>query len=220
MPTNYSRDTRTQPLLPSHQCRPISPSFRFCAGDITALVVAAVSIWYIVWGIPLTIRCYKFLSATFKAYRRRSVGSLEDPEKTADEDEGKEDHVDPFSTRTSGLWTHLHAYKDLAIPAPVHSPFGNPDASRSHRSSPVELPSHSPSGVLFTSSSRSSLSRIYSPASTHSDNLVFNGSNATSPELGKSGNSGIATILPASPPLAHMGQATGSTTATCKPSMW
>ena len=51
------------------------------------VVVAAVSIWYIVWGIPLTIRCYKFLSAKFTAYRSRQAGLPEDVEKD-DEAEG------------------------------------------------------------------------------------------------------------------------------------
>ncbi|TFK90542.1 hypothetical protein K466DRAFT_381321 [Polyporus arcularius HHB13444] len=197
MPTNYSRDPHTQPLLPSHRCRPISPSFRFCAGDVTAIVVTAVSIWYIVWGIPLTIRCYKLISAKVEEHRRRRLGDAVDPEKAAYGDEGKGDPFDPFLSPTSSLRTRLQAYKELAFPAPVHSPSGSvgrTDAGRSDGSCPK--PS---SEALFTSSSSFSLPGSSSPPLTRTD---------------------IASPLPACPPLARLGHASGIAAATCKPCTW
>ncbi|RPD77660.1 hypothetical protein L226DRAFT_568686 [Lentinus tigrinus ALCF2SS1-7] len=210
MPTHYSRDTHTQPLLASHQCRPISPSFRFCAGDITALVVAAVSIWYIVWGIPLTIRCYKLLSAILAARKLRRLGLAGDVEKTGSEDQGKNVDVDPRLSLVSHLPTHLDSCEDVAVPPPVYTFSANPNPTETSHSKKSSAERQSSSGTASRSLSRSSLSGIYSPRSRRSGgvNPAFAASkpSAVEPSIDVD-KYDILSTLPSRPPLAYLGHA-------------
>ncbi|KAM5539382.1 hypothetical protein V8D89_006834 [Ganoderma adspersum] len=69
--TNGQPTVQAQPLLANSQCQPLAPNFRFCFGDIATIVGAVLFICYVVWGIPLTVRFYKYIRGRLVARRRR-----------------------------------------------------------------------------------------------------------------------------------------------------
>ncbi|TBU29986.1 hypothetical protein BD311DRAFT_248813 [Dichomitus squalens] len=81
MSTYNRRDVQAQPLLAHAECRPISPYFRFCPADLAAIIGAIAFILYIVWGINLTIRLYKYLRGSMTTWRRRRIVVPEDLER-------------------------------------------------------------------------------------------------------------------------------------------
>ncbi|PIL22686.1 hypothetical protein GSI_15379 [Ganoderma sinense ZZ0214-1] len=72
-PTNGQPAVHAQPLLANSQCQPLAPNFRFCSGDIATIVVAVLFICYVVWGIPLTVRFFKYIRGKLVARRQRKL---------------------------------------------------------------------------------------------------------------------------------------------------
>ncbi|KAH9949800.1 hypothetical protein B0H21DRAFT_889451 [Amylocystis lapponica] len=172
------------------RCEPIAHWLRLCIVDIFTILVVLFMVWYIIWGIPLTLRFIKWSKAKLAAKRSaRSLKKLCLRSSLTSASE-KTSYIDPYLSPTRRLCKYLTRSRQHTMPKPVYyqsesyaashensvaDPFAFPTPS-SHEDPALPVPR--PMSALICSVSE----LLATPLSPGSSSIHFTDSSLYSPD--------------------------------------
>ncbi|KAI9058529.1 hypothetical protein FKP32DRAFT_1680910 [Trametes sanguinea] len=170
--------------VPSSQCTVVSSAARLCTSDIIAIIAVAFFVWYIVWGIPMTIRAFRRFQVKLAARKQRRrletrVHLKDDLEMGIEKPVNKpvgQIYADPYMASTKRLRTFLYLSDKVAIPEHTYNPrpgeaedtWRERDRLDAFKFPPDPVREDSPNAILQMRQcpSAASLVGLYSPSST------------------------------------------------------
>ncbi|KAI8978742.1 hypothetical protein BD414DRAFT_494246 [Trametes punicea] len=187
MPSSALRDILNDDTPSGQQCTLVTTAAKLCTTDVIAIVAVTFSLWYVVWGIPMTIRAFQRLRA--KSIARRALRKLKtrvhlnDDLEMETKENGSDDRVactysDPYLASTKRLRTFLHLRDKIIVPEQAYNP--KPEEAEhtwqererldsfKFPSQPTHFHTSAPSLRTLESYPASSIAGLYSPPSqTH-----------------------------------------------------
>ncbi|OCH91609.1 hypothetical protein OBBRIDRAFT_803156 [Obba rivulosa] len=86
--------------------------------------VVAFFIWYILWGVPLTARLYKWVRSKYFSCASPDDSTYIDLEKASDM---PNESLDPYLVQSPLLDTYLRSKEEPSAPTPAYTPFDTSD---------------------------------------------------------------------------------------------
>jgi len=113
------------------ECKPLAAWLRLCAIDLITVVTIAVFIWYVVWGVPMTIKFVKWCKSKYATQTKvvpERPPVLHDAEKgsnpscdlsTIDRDDADRCH-DPYMSPSRKLYNYLRQERSPTALQPIY----------------------------------------------------------------------------------------------------